>query len=105
MAALYVGTTAASSVANPPFELLNTLGGAANRICPGTAVWSYCSTNTSTEVTTANFFTDGQSLGMRVGDIVFCVYQTSAGSTSPIPYMGCVAASSTSGVTLGSMTS
>lgn len=105
MAASYVGTTAASSLANPPFELLNTLGGQGNRNCPGTAIWSYVSTNTSTEVTTANFFTDGFYLGMKVGDIVFCVYQTSAGSTSPLPYMGCVAVSSTSGVTLASLTS
>jgi hypothetical protein len=105
MTASYLGTTQLSSVANPPFELMNTLGGAANRICPGTALWSYCSTNSATEVTTANFFSDGVQLGMKVGDIVFVVYQTSVGSTSPLPYMGVIGASSTSGVTLTSLTS
>jgi hypothetical protein len=105
MAASYIGATAASSIANPPVELLNALGGAGNSITPGTAVWRYTSTNTATEFTTSNFFTDGYQLGMKVGDIVFCVYQTSVGSTSPIPYMGCVAVSSTSGVTLASATS
>lgn len=105
MAAAYVGTTAASSVANPPIEMYNSLGGQGNRPGAGSAMWYYNSTNSSTEVTTANFFTDGQALGMKVGDVVIAVYTTSAGSSSVIPYMGCVGAVSTSGVTLHTISS
>jgi hypothetical protein len=105
MAALYVGTTAASSIANPPYQLLDTLSGQGNRPAPGSALWGYCSTNTSTEVTTANFFTDGQALGMSAGDIIFVNYCTSLGSTSIIPYMGTIGAVSTNGATLHTLTS
>lgn len=105
MAALYVGTTAASSIANPPIEMYNSLGGQLNRPGPGSAMWYYNSTNTSTEVTTANFFTDGQALGMKVGDIIMGVYSTSLGSSSVIPYMGCIGAVSTSGATVHTLTS
>lgn len=105
MAALYVGTTAASSISNPPWNLLDVLGGAVNRPAPGSAIWSYCSTNTSTEVTTANFFTDGQALGMAAGDIIFVNYCTSLGSTAIIPYMGTIGLVSTSGATLHTLTS
>lgn len=104
MSASYVGTTAASSVANPPICLIHGLGGQGNQTCPGNSIWSYCSTNTTTEVTTANFFTDGQALGMKVGDIVFGVYQTSVGSTSPIPYMGAIGQVSTAGANIATAT-
>ncbi len=105
MTASYVGSTASAATANPPIEMMNALGGVGNSICPGSAVWRYTSTNTATEFTTANFFTDGKVLGMQVGDIVFAVYQTSVGSTAPIPYMGCIAAVSTLGATLATATS
>lgn len=105
MATSYLGTTQLSSVANPPIELLNSLGGQLNRPTAGTAVWYYNSTNSSTEFSTANFFTDGYQLGMKAGDIVFCVYTTSAGSSSAIPYMGCIGESSTDGATLHTVTS
>lgn len=32
--------------------------------------WQYCSTHGATEVVAANFFTDGLSLGMKVGDML-----------------------------------
>lgn len=105
MTASYLGTTAASSVSNPPIEMYNSLGGQTNRPGAGSAMWYYNSTNTSTEVTTANFFTDGQALGMKVGDIVQVVYTTSVGSSSVIPYQGCIGAVSTNGATLHSISS
>lgn len=105
MAASYLGTTAASSVSNPPIEMFNALGGSANRTLAGTAVWSYCSTNSATEVTTAGFFSDAASLGMKAGDIVFGIYATSVGSTNPIPYMGCIGVVSSTGATLHTLSS
>ena len=104
MASQYLGTTAASSVSNPPVLLLSPFGGTHNTPCPGGKIWGYQSTNTTTEVTTAGFFTDGQALGMQVGDIVMGVYQTSVGSSSPYPYMGCIATASSTGCTLGTAT-
>lgn len=105
MTSLYVGTTAPSSTTNPPLDITSQLGGSVNAPCPGNRLWFYCSTNTTTEVTTANFFTDGSQLGMKVGDVVLGVYTTSANSSTPYPYLGCIAAVSTSGATLGSATS
>lgn len=105
MAASYLGTTAASSVSNPPVELMNSLGGQGNRPGAGSALWYYNSTNTSTEVTTANFFTDGLQLGMKAGDIVFVNYTTSIGSTAVIPYMGSIGIVSTLGATLNTLSS
>ncbi len=105
MTSQYLGTTAPSSTTNPPIELVNSLGGQANRQNPGSASWYYNSSNSSTELTTAGFFTDAQALGMKAGDIVFCVYNTSAGSTTPIPYMGCIGIASSTGATLHTLTS
>lgn len=105
MTTSYLGTTAASSVANPPVQLLNSLGGQGNRPGAGSGLWYYNSTNSSTEASTANFFTDGLALGMKQGDIVFCVYSTSIGSSAVIPYTGVIGTVSTSGATLHTLSS
>lgn len=36
-------------------------------------IWSYFTTDASTVVDTLNYFTNGGSLGMKVGDIVFVI--------------------------------
>lgn len=102
MASQYLGTTAGSSVANPPVLVWSPIGGGKG---PNAAQkwWSYASTNSTTEVTTAGFFTDGQNLGMGIGDTVFGVYCTSAGSAS-YPYMGCITAASSTGCTMNTAT-
>ncbi len=105
MTTAYVGTTAASSVANPPIELMNSLGGQGNRPLAGSALWYYNSSNSSTEFTTSNFFTDGYYLGMKAGDVVICVYTASAGSTAPIPYLCAIGECSTDGATVHTATS
>lgn len=102
MASSYLGTTAASSVTNPPILVFSPLGGGKGPNV-GQKLWSYQSTNTTTEVTTAGFFTDGQSLGMAIGDVVMGTYCTSAGSAS-YPYMGCISAASSTGCTLNTAT-
>ncbi|TXJ25385.1 MAG: hypothetical protein E6Q24_14730 [Chitinophagaceae bacterium] len=108
----YFGSTAASSVANPPRQLLSagfsglpaSTGllpqaalGAAN--AQGGSVWYYCSTNTTAEVVASNFFTDGKALGMRPGDLVMGVGFATSG-TSGVPWLGCVSHVSTSGASL-----
>lgn len=105
MAASYQGTTAASSVSNPAMDVTAQLGGGGNQTSPGNRIWIYNSTNTSTEFTAVNFFSDGYYLGMKPGDVVIGVYTSSAGSTTITPYLAAVGAVSTSGATLNSATS
>lgn len=96
------GTTAGTSDANPPVLLVrgmgaimngpgNRLGSAANAVTSvastnafsgGTGLWYYCSSDSATIASSPGYFTDGLQLGMRVGDVIFNVSQSSYG-TSP----------------------
>lgn len=105
----YSGTTAATSLANPPRKLvegiygnqgttgLSTAPGAPG--AQGGALWFYCSTNLTTDLTASNFFTDGKTLGMRPGDVVFGMQFSSAGS-SVQTFMGAITGVSSSGASL-----
>lgn len=105
----YSGSTASSSVANPPRALIQGVG--ANHgttgltSAPGApgaqggGLWYYASTNATTDLLEADFFTDGKNLGMRPGDMVFGVSFTSAGS-SVQTFMGAITGVSTSGASL-----
>lgn len=98
----YFGTTAASSVANPPMRVFGSLGGALNQTSTtgaGGSVWLYGSTNPSTDLTSANFFTDAFYLGMRQGDLV--MWYGSSGSSGFIGF-GQLGAVTTSGAAIGS---
>jgi hypothetical protein len=90
----YSGTTAASSLANPPVLLWRGAGARTVLGTSGTTAWSsgvtraggiqqwaYISTNLSTDLTAVGFFTDGKQLGMQVGDLLLNVQYTSAGSS------------------------
>jgi len=90
----YFGTTAASSVSNPPVLLWRGAGSRTILGTSGTTAWSsgvtraggiqqwqYISTNLTTDLTVAGVFTDGKNLGMQVGDIMHVVEYTSAGSS------------------------
>ena len=103
MASQYYGTTALSSQSNPPILMWSPVGVGHNTPNAGMKVWTYQSTNSTTEITTAGFFTDGQSLGMAIGDILIGTYCTSAGEAS-YPYMGNVTAASSTGCTIGTAT-
>ncbi len=118
----YFGTTQASSIANPPRQLvapfaanaalvgstefLSTQGSTAanNANAPGGGgggLWIYTSTNLTTDLTGANFFSDGFYLGMRAGDMVQGAQFTSLGS-SVITFLGTIVSVSTSGASLSS---
>lgn len=108
----YSGSTAASSVANPPRRMIDpimsmgaTTGFTVTPNAPngqGGGLWYYCSTNTTAEVVGANFFTDGKALGMRPGDVVIGVHFTTAGSSGTVS-LGVVTGVSTSGASLSSV--
>lgn len=118
----YFGTTQLSSVANPPRQLVSPL--AVNPVLTGStqflstqgstaanypngpgggggSIWSYVSTNLTTDLTAANFFSDGWQLGMKAGDFVMGAQFTSLGS-SVIGFTGIIVSVSTGGASLSS---
>lgn len=102
----YSGATAASSVANPPRLLSPRFAGVPNttglsttdikQASQGGNIWFYSSTNLTTDLTAAAFFTDGWYLGMRAGDLVQGVQFSSIGS-SVTTFMGAIVTASTAG--------
>lgn len=105
----YVGTTAASSVSNPPISISHGLaGGILGSTVQGTGEWFYATTDGTTVMESSTYFTDAFLLGMRQGDLVRGVAGCSVGSTAPICYMGVLGTVSTAGAglsTAGTMTS
>lgn len=98
----YSGSTAASSVANPPVRI----GGAMTNVCntlstagAGAQLWLYNSSHSSTQLTDTNFFTDAKYLGMNQGDVV--MFAGSTGSSGAVG-IGILGAVSTSGAALAS---
>lgn len=105
----YNGATAASSLANPPMRIAGGLGGpsqASTATGGGRGVWLYNSSNGTTELQGASFFTDAYYLGMQRGDIIFGACAT---GSSVCVYMGVIGAVTTAGAAIastgGSMTS
>jgi hypothetical protein len=78
----YSGTTAASTVANPPVCIGGYLGLGPNSTASaaagswGKSLWLYNSSHSSTQLTDSNFFSDAQALGMKMNDIVMAVCNT-----------------------------
>lgn len=105
----YSGSTAGSTLANPPRKVVDGIAGNAgttglttapgNAGGQGGALWVYSSTNLTTDLTASNFFSDGKSLGMRPGDIVIGVQFSSAGS-SVQTFIGAITGVSSNGASL-----
>jgi len=90
----YLGSTAASSVANPPVCILpKVMGGIAATTQLSTAVgtnvyqeqggalWLYKSSHLMTAYSATGFFTDARNIGMRPGDILIAQSWTTLGSS------------------------
>ena len=96
----YIGTTSASSVANPP-RALGIPAGPARIASTGSGLnsnlWIFASTDTTSSPFTAGYFSDGYSLGMKTGDVVICVGQTSTVTSSHVLMLGVVSSVSTTG--------
>lgn len=69
----YAGTT--STAPNPPRLISKAMGSTAG--ARGQALWQYASTHVQTDVSSTGFFTDGDALGMELGDIVMVIGSTS----------------------------
>lgn len=97
----YIGSTAASSIANPPSLLQRPLGPGARVASTGVPIrlglWVFGSTDTTSSPFTAGYFSDGYEIGMKQGDVVICVGQTSTVSSSQVLMLGCVSSVSSTG--------
>ena len=95
----YSGTTAASSASNPPVYTGGPLvrGTTAGPNPRGGAFWYYASADGSTVVSASGYFTDAVKLGMRVGDTIHGVYQSSLGSTTAYTYRLIITSLTTAG--------
>ena len=105
----YSGSTASSSVANPPAKVTQgiaaydrsstALSTAIPGVKQGASLWLYNSTNKTTDMTVANFFSDAYDIGIRPGDIVMGIQYSSAAS-SGVLFFGGITGVSTSGAAL-----
>src|SRR5689334_1507953 len=96
MSLTYNGSTAGTTVANPPIlaQSFSMSGQVPNSGgLTGGKLWFYTSTNVPSDLTSTGAIADGYALGMRVGDVVLGV-QSSAGSSSPIVWLGVVGSQS-----------
>ena len=108
----YSGTTAASSDRNPPINLIGALSPPKNTyagvLSPTTAqstalyvggagLWYYRSSDSSTIACSVGYFTDGLSLGMKTGDAMIYVHQSSYGTSPDIALGVLVTSNSTAG--------
>lgn len=111
----YFGTTAATTDRNPPVNLLSAVGRIQNTyagvLSPtsaqstepyvgGAALWYYRSSDSSTIACSVGYFTDGKQLGMRTGDAMIYVHQSSYGTSPDIAFGVLVTSNSTAGFNL-----
>lgn len=105
MGLTYNGTTAGTTLANPPVELDAIVGGkfvyactAATTDQPGGKLWMYSSTNDITDLVALNAINDGLQLGIAPGDVLIHVSATAL-STSPKLQFGVFAFPATAATT------
>ena len=103
----YLGTTAASSVSNPPIRIWGGMAGSVDvRITGGTTMyvsgagqgrnfgqqgWVYHTTDITSAPLASAYFTDALPLGVRPGDIFFFVQQATSVPTSQMLRLSVVA--------------
>ena len=95
----YNGSTAGSTLANPPNLMFAVMGGrvlnngstiGGTGAGSGGQLWLYTSTDSSTAPFAANYFTDAQRLGMRAGDVVLQVGATGSTMGVALSVLGAV---------------
>lgn len=100
----YSGSTAASSLQNSPMLFQRTLGGGARLATTTTPMalgfWMFGTTEASSNAFTANYISDAFYIGMKPGDVVCIVGQTSTVASSQTLTFGVVGAVSTAGTQL-----
>ena len=94
-----------SSTGNPPSRIDSGLLSQRNvrestSAGEGGALWTYTSTNLTTDLTAASFFSDAADRGMRNGDILISATYSTESSTGHILVIGMIAFDSTSAASL-----
>jgi hypothetical protein len=101
----YKGSTELSSVANPPRAVygVNMWGSRSTTVLPSTVagqnLWLYNTTDSASDLITANFFIDGFYLGMKQGDLIMGAMTT--GSSVGV-YLGVIGPVTTAGAAIAS---
>lgn len=92
----------AYSTSAPPVKLVDGImgGGAAGR---GGGIWYYASTDQDSDVDASGYFTNGDALGMKVGDVVFVV-ETDNSYLVTLMSVSAVTAGGAATVTAGTVT-
>jgi hypothetical protein len=110
----YNGSTAGSTLANPPILMAGIIGGRVlnnGSTIGGTGegsggqLWLYTSTDSSTAPFTANYFTDAKRLGMRAGDVVMQVGATGSTFGISLNVLGAVSTAGAAYASTGSQIS
>jgi len=105
----YAGTTAASSLQNVPSNLIPAMSGPkATSSADSTAItprnrslWFYNTSDATSVLCTAGYFTDGKQLGMKHGDAMLGVSWTTFSATGSYTFLGMLYSSnSTAGFNL-----
>jgi hypothetical protein len=104
ISAFFPVSNAAASAYSTGMNMGSTQIGSTLYSMPGRAfggqLWYYASTDPSTTVGALGYFTDGQKLGMRPGDILHFVYQSSQGS-SVVLSVGVISDVTSTGASVG----
>ncbi len=108
----YSGTTAATTDRNPPINLLSVMQPVQNTYASvlspttaqstahyvgGAALWYYRSSDSATIASSPGYFTDGLNLGMKTGDVMMYVHQSSYGTSPDLSFGVLVSSNSTAG--------
>ena len=95
----YYGTTATTPNAPQAISQPLTRGSTSTQLLTGKpSVWLYSSSNYTTDLQAAGFFSDAQTLGMRFGDIVLgSQFDASTAGSSQVCFVGTLGALTTAG--------
>ena len=101
----YFGSTAASTLVNIPKRVdSGFLSQASIRestsVAEGGGLWSYNSSNLTTDLCASGFFSDAGKIGMRNGDVVISGTWSAESSTSHVVVIGMVAYDTTAAASL-----
>ena len=101
MTATYYGTTAGSTLQNPPIVVAQAMMGVIGNApgMKGGRLWFYTSTNYSTDISNSGtpIILDAEALGMKSGDLLLGVASSSDGDPAPFCFIMPVVSVSTSG--------
>ena len=116
----YLGTTAASTVSNPPIRVFGGIGaGADAHITGGSTMyvsgqgtgrnfgqqgWMYHTTDITSAVLASGYFTDALGLGVRPGDLFFFVQQATSVPSSQMLRLNVVSQVTSNGAAFSTAT-